>query len=263
MALKFLFNAAGIAADAIGNTGSGSTATGYDTTAIMCGQRSTAWRSTSATANSIGYTYDDDVTISHVVVARADWLVTKAGQRVRGRQRNSGGTWSDIAAFDKNPLAASDLIGPRTQDLVVACAPTDLRGLGLSFTPATGSEASQLSKLYGANAFSFTEAVPSFGVNWTTFEPNTLEKSMRGTFLYDVERGFSLSFFGLSETELTSFMSTTNLYHWPFFIYDEDQEIWEWKLEHVILAGLEARMLMPSFRTYELELRLLRLRHYD
>lgn len=260
MAISFLFNTAGFAASSI-SVITGATATGFQTKNIISGSRETMWRAQAAGSAAIGYVYSSDVTISHIVVSRADLLLTKNQQRVLGQQRSSGGTWSNITGFDKNPLVAADLIGPKYQDLVVACTPTNLRGVGIASGALTGSEAMQISKLYGANAFSFSSAVPSLGIGVETFLPGAYQKTFHGSMEYEVEKQFSLSFVGVSVSEMEQLLQITNFFHWPLFIYDPNQEIWEWKLEHVIVGGMSVKPLNED--SLELELTFFRLRHYD
>ncbi|WZO97257.1 hypothetical protein EP7_004281 [Isosphaeraceae bacterium EP7] len=262
MALTFLVNHAGVAADSIEvPTGATSAEEGFASKHIMTGPRSTGWRSTSGGSAGIGYAYDEDVAITHVVVARADWLLTKATQQVLGRQRDSSGAWSSIAGFNKNPLVRADLIGPRQQDLVVECSPADLRGIGILTGALTGSEATQVSKIYGSHGFSFSDADPSLGVATSTFEPGVRRKVMHGSMEYEVEKQFGLRFEGVAHAELVSFRAVANLFYWPFFLYDAEQAIWPWKLEHVILGGFSATPYVEGYWT--LELSFFRLRHWD
>lgn len=263
MAFRFLTNGAGNLASAQDNAGSGSTASGYSATAAISGPRSKVWRSTaSASASGLGYQYTSDLSPDYIVIARADLLLTQNTMRVKGRNRNSGGTWSDISGFDYNPLVVGDLIGPRAQDLVKAVSVgANTRGVGFTGTPASGTEAVSVSKVYGAVSFSFTDCAPSFLPKWTDLPPRTYSSPMLGNRPYEIERRFSLVFSGVSAADLASFKALTQLYYWPLFLYDEDAAVWSWKLEHVILEALDVLYGHKNF--YNITMSFARLSHYD
>lgn len=264
MGLIFLFNSAGAVATAFGSTGSGTTAAGYSGRNLVAGPRSErySWRSTSSNANSIGITYDQEVPITHVVIAGADWLLTKAGQQVIGRQYN-GSAWNSISGFNFNPLTAADLVGWKSQDLVVPVTVTDQQGIGIHCVPKSGTEASQIAKLFGSVAFSLDSSDPSFGVGITKLSPGERRTPMRGTLPYEVECEFTLRFKSVWATEYDALRSATNLLYWPFYLYDPDQTIWEWKLEHVLLGGLQATPAGPNGEFYNVDMQFSRLRHYS
>jgi hypothetical protein len=255
--LYFLFNEAGRAASSI-VVNTGATATGYNNVDIMSGPRSAMWRSISFSAAEIGYTYGANIGVNYAIVARADLLITAAGKHLVGRQRDSGGTWSDIPGFDLNPLTSADFLGPTSQDLVVATSPTNLRGFGLFTAPVSGTEATMFSKLYAGGAFAFS-VPPSFGVQWVEYPPETYQTPLKGTMPYEVERSFSLTFDGVAQSEYTQFLRY-DAFNEPFFLYDSTADIWEWQLEHVILTGLQATM--NAVNDYTLKMDFYRLRHY-
>jgi hypothetical protein len=256
--LFFLFNESGRAATSI-PVNVGVTAPGYHAFDLLSGPRSAMWRSASAAVTEIGYAYGSDVGISYAVISRADLLVSAAGKQVIGRQRDSGGAWSDIPGFNLNPIMASQLVGPRSQDLVMPAVATSLRGVALRSAPYSGSEASMFSKLYAGGAFAFS-APPNLNPSWTDYPPETYVTPLRGTMPYEVERSFSLAFFGVQQSEYVQFRRYDWAYE-PFFLYDSTGDIWKWKLEHVILTGLTATM--NEVNTYTLQLDFYRLRHYD
>lgn len=256
--LFFLFNEAGRAATSVPIL-AGSTATGYDPLNVISGPRSTKWRSVSSSNAEIGYAYGADLGISYCVVARADLLVSKAGKHLVGQQRSSGGAWSDIPGFSYNLTDTSLLVGPRGQDLVIATTPTQLRGVALFSQALSGSEAMAISKFYAGGAFAFG-VPPQASIEYTEIAPKNYVTTLQGTLPYEVERSFSMTFFGVTQAEYSQFLLYDSLYS-PFFLYDSTGDIWPWKLEHVILGDLSATMLAVDI--YALTMQFYRLRTYD
>lgn len=256
--LFFLFNEAARAATLL-TQNTGATAAGYNTTDVMSGPRSRMWRSVKFSAAEINYSYGSNIGISYCVVARADLLITSAGTQVVGRQRDAGGAWTDIPAFNYNPLTAGALIGPRSQDLVVPTTPANQRGFGLYCGCLSGSQAAIFSKLYAGGAFGFS-VPPNRGVQWQDLPPETYAVPLKGTKPYEIERSFSLTFAGVKQSERTQFLLYDGFYS-PFFLYDSTGDIWQHKLEHVILTGFTETMLEVD--TYTITMEFARLRHYE
>lgn len=258
--LLFLFNDCGDAATSV-SVLAGATASGYSTSDIIVGPRSTMWRSSSSSNAEIGYVYGSNVSVTHFVIVRADLFVSTSGKHIVGQQRSSGGSWSDIPGFSYNISDSSLLVGPRSQDMVVATSPTDLRGVAVFSQPLSGgSEAMMFSKLCAGSSFSFS-VPPRAGVSWRTFPPETYIAPMQGTLPYEVERGFSLLFDGVAQSEVTSFIARAQLFNWPFYLYDSTGDFWQWKLEHVILTDILVEMRERD--NYAVQLEFARLRHYD
>jgi hypothetical protein len=154
--LLFLFNDCGDAATSV-SVLAGATASGYSTSDIIVGPRSTMWRSSSSSNAEIGYVYGSNVSVTHFVIVRADLFVSTSGKHIVGQQRSSGGSWSDIPGFSYNISDSSLLVGPRSQDMVVATSPTDLRGVAVFSQPLSGgNEAMMFSKLCAGSSFSFS-----------------------------------------------------------------------------------------------------------
>src|SRR5262249_21615503 len=150
------------------------------------------------------------------------------------------------------------LVGPKGQDLVVAVAPTSLRGCGVLCSSASGSEASQVSKVFGSVAFGFSIA-PGIGVTWQGAEPLTYVTPLEGTQPYEIDGRFSLTFEGITQTEFKNFLTLPDVLTEPFFLYDDSSALWIWQLEHVLLTGYTAQIVEVD--TYNLELDFARLRH--
>lgn len=257
--LYFIFNDAGDAATAIPVL-AGSTADGYEEQNIITGPRSTMWRSELFANAEIGLTYGGDVPITHFVITRADLFASAAGKHLVGQMRDSGGTWHDIPGFSYNITDISLLVGPTSQDMVIETSPSDKRGVAIFTEPLSGTEAMQFSKLCAGTAFQFS-VPPRVGLSWRNLTRGTLQTPMRGTLPYEVERSFSLLFQGVGQSEVTSFLASTQLFRWPFFLYDSTGDIWQWKLEHVLLTDILVEIL--GVDNYAVQLEFARLRHYD
>jgi hypothetical protein len=208
---------------------------------LIAGPRSTFWRSVAASsAIAPMFTLSSDVIATHMVVARADWMVTLAGARVRARQRSSGGVWSHIVGVDYNTLTAGSLLGPKSQDLVFAVSPTNYRGYGLEFD-SVGTEAMQISKFYPSVGFQFDgDLVLNPAPQWTAF-PLTQSVNMfaplKSYDAYEVEAQISLTWKNCSRANIRAFEALPQILNWPLFIYDDAGDVWNWKLEHVVIEG--------------------------
>lgn len=238
MSFYFLLNTAGSSATSY-TLGSGTTATGYNLYDSISGTRAKTHRTIKSSSEVLRqYSYASDLNIDYCVITRADLALTKNGTRVRLKQKSSGGSWSYISGVDYNPLASSDLIGIKSQDLVVSCSPSDLRGIALSTLPASGSEASEISKFYGCASYSSLGA-PQKSYVWQNTEPRTYGKTIKSGLRYEITRTFTLVFEQLSQSTVSAFYEKEEIFNFPFFIYDPSNYLWAWELEHVIILGLE------------------------
>lgn len=260
MALLLLPNTVGDVATSMTNAGSGvATASGYNNYDAIAGPRSKRWRSAAHSDwMRLGYVVAANTTVTHCVISRADWLLTQDTMRVRGIQRNSGGTWSDFSGFDKNPIAASDLVGLYSQDYVQEVAPSDLRGFGIECkTLGGGSEAAQISKLFYSNAHEFTSNPGASA--WERTEGMTYP--MLGYFPYYTEARLTLSWNSLTRAQITAFRAIPNLLAWPLYLYDENADYWPWKLEHVLIEDYIETWTGPDL--WKLDVNIRRLKHYE
>lgn len=258
MSIMFLFNTAGLNASSF-TLGSGSSATGYDLYDCISGHRANTHRTLKASTETLRqYAYSSDLSIDYCVIARADLLLTYNTTRVRLKQRSSGGSWSYVSGVDYNPLVAGDLIGCKSQDLVINCSPSNLRGIALSTIPASGSEASEISKFYACVSWQgLGDSQKAY--TWQDAEPRTTARPLNGGLTYTIERTFSLNFENLSQDQIDEFYSKEQLFYSPFFVYDPDQHHWAWKLEHVILLNVEEFFIARD--VYNLSLSFGRLKH--
>lgn len=263
MSLWFLTNTIGDVATSL--TESGMTiATGYDRTHIINGARSShcRWQPASG-SQQVRYTLPSSYTPTHMVIARADWLLTQNGMRVKGFQRSSGGVWSAIAGADFNPLASANLMGPRSQDIAFAVSPTDLTGFGIEADTISGTEALQLSKLFVSVGFQF-DVAPSFRPAWEPVPKSQnydMQTPLYGTIPLEVEAFLDMRFQGVSTAKLLAFKALPRIFNWPFFLFDDAGDIWNWKLEHVMLQGME--VTLSDADLHDVTLKFYRLKHYE
>lgn len=261
MALQLLYNTAANQATSITATSLTLTAaSGNNTYDVIAGPRSTRLRTTSSSsAAGIGYEYSSSLSIDYLWIARADWLLTKAGSRVTARQRSSGGTWS-YGAADYNPLTAASLIGPRNQDLLTAVTHTELYGLGIAVAPASGSQAMQISKLGGMAIFSF-DVEPEVNASWQHIPENTFITPINGTMPYEIEKRFSIRFPLITRTKAVGFRDIPQILKWPILLYDTTGDVWSHKLEHVLVESVTEDIHFNN--RHSLSINFARLKHYE
>lgn len=263
MAFYLLHNVSGYYGDPSSDVGlTLGTSTGYSVNDFVSGPRST-WHRTNYSTSEIGRGYETAISITptYVVVARADKLLTAAGSRVRFRQRTSGDVWSNITGPDFNPLTASHLVGPRSQDLVSAVSPTQTYGIGLAVAPASGTQATLISKFYGCEAFDFG-VPPQLSASWTDLPPNQYITPLNSTMPYEIERRFSITFPMVSRSVAQAFHQTYREFSVsPFFLYDTTGDIWDHQLEHVLIENWIEDIVENDRHTFSISFA--RLKHYD
>jgi hypothetical protein len=267
MAFWLLPNTVGNATTASGpRSGGGATATGYRDQDLISGPRSTIWRSTATAGafNAPAYTTDSDVIATHVVIARADWLLTQAGIYLTAAQRNSGGTWSAISGFSYTPFTSASLMGPKLQDFCTTISPTVYRGIGLDFD-SLGAEAMQISKMYFSTGFSFDgdldlSAPPSWQPLPVTQSVNLFIPQL-GFDPYEVEANLTLNWLNNSKASIAAFKALPQILNWPIFLYDDSGDVWNWKLEHVLVETWEEIATSKDFSDISITFK--RLKHYE
>lgn len=262
MSISILTNLAGFTASSIDACGlTAGTASGYSVNDFINGPRSTRHRTSSSSSEiGRGYVFAANTTCSYIYISRADWLITQNGTRVRPMTRNSGGTWAVLAGSDYNPIAASDLIGARSQDLVFAVTPVDLRGIGISTKPVSGSQGTQISKFWGCESFDMG-VPPSLQLNWETVPEYEYTTPLNGTMPYEIERRYSLTFENVTRAKATAFKALSHVFQWPILLYDPSQDLWSHKLEHVIIESYTETIAQSNVHT--IALNVARLKQYD
>jgi len=229
---------------------------------LIAGPRSTFFSMPASTTDQgMGYAHQGtNNTPTHIVVARADKLLTSTGMRLRGAQRASGGTWT-VLGPDLAPITSSDLTGIRGQDYVVAVSPSSLQGVGIIVNPhPSGTASGQISKLFGATSFTFGNE-PTAGATFDSLPIGTYSQPLRCIEPYEVEQRFSLVWPLIDASYVTSFLALPQIFRWPIFLYDDTQSIFQWKLEHVIIEGY--KVLVHEKDRVSIEVTFARLRHYE
>lgn len=267
--MKLLFNTVGNVATSLTHASFGAAASGYSATDLVSGPRSTFFRTTASTGQiRIAYDYSAAMNVDFFAIARADKLITQQGINFKYITKNSGGTWSVTSIV--NPLTTSSLIGPTVgtktvgQDYVYTWGSTQTSyGYGIEMTTAGGSaEAMMISKLYVGQMFSFDSEEVEIGAGWEDLsESERRFRPMRGSFEYDTEKRIALSWNSQSKATTQSFIETANLLTWPLFLYDPNQYVFAWKLEHVLIEDYTVELAGPD--NYDISIIFRRLAHYD
>ena len=263
MAVSLLINTAGENIDSITLSG-GSTSDTYSLNDLIAGNRSEMWRRTrTATAGRVIYQLTESLSMTHCVVARADLLLTRAGQNVAVEYHDG----SNQAIQSYSPLMADDLVGirvdgkPHGQDLVCAFnAPVTANRFQLFFDAAGGgSEANMFAKLYFCNAFHFG-IEPDPEPVWSGYhaEKAELVKPLTGYEEYAVRDGITLNWSFVSRAKIAEFEMLNQ--RWGMFIYDSTGDIFEHRLEHVCIEQWNWERVGAD--AFNVEIRFRRLAHY-
>jgi hypothetical protein len=260
MSFLFLANHVGDQATAITATTT-TTATGFHLNDVINGPRSSRWRSNVDTGSTtfLIYQLGADFTPDYCVISRADWLLTVGGKKLNIVDRNSGGSVFNISP-SYNPVTSSDMLGLRSQDMVIPFTATHTRGYGIRTQNNGGNEATQISKLYFSQSLNI--GAPQIGAEW---EPVPYEQRMftppKGNFPYEVSAKMTLTFRHLSSTDIQNFKALPQILNWPFFLYDSAGDVWPHKLEHVVTEDWQEIRQGPG--VWELILSIRRLKQYD
>lgn len=269
--LQILVNTAGAYAKDLVQSGT-STATGYSQTDLISGPRSKYFRSSSATGGTLGYICDpSSVACTHLVIARADWLLTlNAGPnygteiqayRYAGYDATSASSVTSAIILDES----TDLIGYNYQDYVTSWNSASGYGWAINQygNPSTATtHVFQCSKLYFSNAYDFGVNPRHQGINWEYFDQGRLNmfRTLEGTFDYACEARITIQFPEIESTYIDQFLALPEIYRWPFFLYDSAGDVIPWKIEHVILERIEQQILADD--VWQVSLSFLRLKHY-
>lgn len=208
--------------------------------------------------------------VTHVVIARAD-LIALSSTPLDLAFEDEDGVISDFAV---SPLTSSNLIGidpfkvGHGQDWVdkVSSARDVDEWIRIEFeknNDADDNSQVQLSKLYFSNAFDFglnpvINPAPQFQ---DLAEGEKFGRAIKGFEPVPVEKRITLTWEHLSKATVESFRAVPRIFEWPIFIYDEDAELFPWKLEHVIITGVRETHL--NVDTITLEVDFMRLKHYQ
>lgn len=265
MSLLLLVSDGGYAATTI-TLNSGATASGYDAKDLISGPRSTMWRSDSSSSNiAIGYEHGAR-SETHIVISRADLLLTQNGTRLRAMTMNIGGVWGLVSGIDYNPLTSADLMGPYGQDICIPFTPPDPWGTGIRCDPVSGSQAVQISKMIVSTSFTFG-VEPHFLQSPPVWEPlpptsgPTLFTPPKGFEPFEVEARITLVWEAVTTAKATQFKALAQILKWPLYLYDSTGDVFSWKLEHVVVQEYTEQLIGQGYRN--ISITFLRLKHYD
>jgi len=218
MAFLILPNTFGVKATTI----NASVQAGSDKTRMVAGPRSQL--TTGANGTSWAMSYEAASTaVTHCVV-------TSANLFAQGQYADEVDvTYSSSATVDSTTVAGSMvLVGPNSQDWVKPIAQTsDEFGLEFRHTQAADSV---VGKVFFSTAFDFGTN-PEFSQLVTESEK---VRPLWGHRQYAVERKFSLAWSNLTQAKLAAFRALP--IQIPFFAYDDSGDIFDHKLEHVVIA---------------------------
>jgi len=263
--LKILTNTAGENAT-VANYVDGATASGYDDYDLISGPRNRSGRSQASTGHiSFAYAFGVDVEADHMVVARADKMLTLSSLDMVIRERNSSNVWADVSSTALSPIQESHLIGIHEQDYVKQFTPTVQRGYALRVkTNSADAEALMLSKLYFAKGFSFgVEPEKPLQEDDLTEIEEILPPG--GKLPYAIEKRITLIFKSVTRAKVDEFLALPQIFNWPFFLYDDtasDIALWQHRLEHVVVESCrETWQRRSDVNLWDIELTLGRLAH--
>lgn len=249
----------------IGSTATDSTDSYSDKLNLIAGPRNTYWKSTAvSTEMAIGYQIASDLVATHMVIARADWMVTLASAKMNLVQRNSSAAWSAITGTTLNPLTAASLMGPKLQDYCTAISPTVYRGYGVDFD-STGTEAFKMSKMYASVGFKFDgncslKQLPEWQPLPQSQSVN-LFIPQQGCEYYEIESSIQMTWKRNTAASIAAFEALPQIRNWPLYIYDDAANLWSWKLEHVIVDTWQKTLVAQDI--WDITVSFKRLKQYE
>lgn len=249
-------------------------ATGYNLTDMITGPRSKKIRSAQGSGSSIGIFYPRyscdpaSVPVNYAVIARADYLTRRTnGCQIyfTGYGATANGSYLEESVVSNATLSAG-LIGPKSQDYVFKY-PAQRTRFGASVqsytSTVTGVNVGQCGQIYFSTGFDFgaspdTKPEPQ----WDDVpDEDRLFTPLRGHFPYETEKKITLSWKNITTAKLTAFKALPHILNWPLFLYDEDADIWDWKLEHVLVESWAEQIAAPGY--WDIDITFRRLAHYD
>jgi len=232
------------------------TSTGYDAYDAISGPRSTLMRNDIAATHTYRYAGVSQA-VTHVVLARADFF--KNALNAASVEVQYGGSWT----ADSTATAGSmTLLGPRSQDWVKTISRTD-SNFGLQFNSNSPYNAVQYSKIYFSNGFDFGSGPEQQGYTEPIDEgSNSYVRQFFGEGFFETEAYIVLEWRNITSAKIEAFEALPIF--WPFFIYDDSADLWQHKLEHVIIAqGEPYKKVRLGQDLFSITITFRRLRHYD
>jgi hypothetical protein len=255
--LKLLFNYAGDQVSEITYAGTAPFYPGYDENLIVAGNRNTRLRTYGdVNPKIIAYKDTSSRSFQYLVVTRADYGITQAGQNMYS-YRNP----ADYTAL-LTPITKDDLMGPYDQDYCVkAWSSGSSTQHGIEYRQVSGVEPMQINQLCVAEDFDLG-IEPSFASSWDFLqESQRYFTPLKSQIRLRTEARMKMVWVGVAKSDYDALMSWPHLMRWPFFLYDENADIIPWKLEHVCCEQLNISIGNNGRRNIEMTLR--RLEHYE
>lgn len=247
MSVLLLTNTAAAAATGIETLGA-SIATGYKAGWAMAGPRSRLVETSSASDHAFYYN-TSSISVTHCVVTSANYF--KAGLNASSIEVHYG---ASNTADSTTAVGSMTLVGPEQQDWVKTISRTSTK-FGVKFNHSISSK-NLYGKVYFSNAFDFENA-PQI------IELEKLDERVRplvGHQWHQVERAMRLRWDNVTAAKMESFKQLPM--QWPFFVFDDAGNIFDHKLEHVVVSEpWQAQRRLDG--NYELDLILHRLKHYE
>lgn len=178
---------------------------------VIGGPRSIYWTSGATDARRIALVNKDGtLSCSHIILARADWHLTKNLSLISWSNYSSTSTTEySTASF------AESLIGPREQDWVYPLELSSKQAIGVSFN-STGYT-KLVNKFFVSNAITLEHyTAPSFQMLPFPSRHQHLRQQ------YLVDRVWNISVEKLTKAEVDTIEAIPNLLSEPLFIYDAD-----------------------------------------
>lgn len=268
--IKLLVNTVGADASTV-EMGTGTVNSDYYIEDMISGNRARMVRSNSSggAGNTVDFSYTSVTSttqeVSHLVIARADKLLTKGGVTIQPQKKSSGGTWSNIES--PVSLTSSDLIGrPQArrsfgQDYVQEFISSQTQhGFRLQLETDTADEALMFSKLYFSNAFDFdTHPTIKPPPKWESASGEI--KPLRSTKLYEIEARINLTWEGVTRAKVNEFRNLPHILDWPLFLYDSNAYLFKFKVEHVVVLDWQETYIATD--QWDIDITFGRLKHYE
>lgn len=261
--IKLLCNHAGDTCTSLTGTGTA----GTDITNLIAGPRSRNHR-IDTTASDMTITYDNATPWAYdfFYIARADKFLTSTALDLTllddDDDDDTYASVTSVSSFSSSNLLGVDQFGRGYgQDyLYLATTPKYTYGVQMK-TACASSVARECSKFYAGLSYDpgvDPDLSPAPRLQY-------LDKGFRFTPLnstlnFECEVRFSLTWTGLSDAKVNEFEALPNLLKWPLVIYDEDQNIFDHKVEHVLVESYQ--ISRKNVNVSDLKVSFYRLRHY-
>lgn len=247
-------------------------ASGYDGNDVISGQRNYRVRGVPQTLSGSGYSNTFSIryngsgcsAIDHMVCTDYDLNLPDPATNGFSLQYNDG-SWHTIA--QEQPIS-STLLGVHGTDLLQAFSPVTIAGAYTFYLsnwvarPYT-NRAAEFGKIYFSKGFDFghnPNLTPRPAWKILTGDTSVFARPLRSSLDYEVEAQLSLTWENVTRAKAEEFKALPQLLNWPLFLYDSSGDLWNWKLEHVILDRYRETIVGDDL--HNLEMTFYRLKHY-